>query len=261
MKLPDLVVVGAMKAGTTALHDQLAQHPDVFMSEVKETDHFLRPDALARMEDYARHFEGAEGHAVVGESSPNYTKREAFPGVPERMVEALGAVRVIYLVRDPIERIRSHYQHHLATRGRWMTFDEAATYEGFVAPTRYASQIRPYLELLGRERVLLMTTEHFADDPVAAMGAVWTFLGVPAHAVEVVRSHRTADKRMPRGGKVLGRLGRRLPRRLATRPVNAAEPLSASTRARLVDALRPEVEQLHSLGVVGFDGWGFLGAH
>lgn len=257
MILPNLLVVGAMKAGTTALHDQLAQHPAVYMSAVKETDHFLRPDAAERLDEYAAHFASAGEALVVGESSPNYTKREAFEGVPERIAAALPDPRFVYLVRDPIERIRSHYQHHLAQRGRWMSFADAALYEGFVAPTRYGHQIRPYLDAFGPERVLIMTSEHLRDQPAAAMEAVWEFLGIVPHPVVSARSHMTSAKRMPRSGlpPVVRRI---LPDSLASRRVDTAEPLPDRTRAALLELLEGDIRELRHLDVVGFDGWGLF---
>lgn len=104
-RLPNVLVIGAMKAGTTSLHRHLDLHPEIGMSERKELHLFTRPDWRQHLDWYTGHFSSAA--PVQGESSPNYTKRRLFPGVPARIAAALPEVRLIYILRDPVERMRS----------------------------------------------------------------------------------------------------------------------------------------------------------
>ena len=110
--LPNLVVIGGLKCGTTSLHHYLNLHPQIAMSRPKELNFFvdelnweLGPDW------YASHF--SADAAVRGESSPHYTNRPRFEGVAGRMHGLLGEARVAYVVRYPIDRLLSHYLHNV----------------------------------------------------------------------------------------------------------------------------------------------------
>lgn len=100
--LPNLVVIGGMKCGTSSLHYYLSLHPQISMSEPKELSFFAENWPRGR-DWYEAHF--PEDLPIRGESSPNYMKHPAFPGVPERMVSLVPDAKLVYLVRDPIARI------------------------------------------------------------------------------------------------------------------------------------------------------------
>src|SRR3954454_424581 len=106
--LPKLLIIGAQKCGTTSLHTYLDAHPDVHMAAEKELDFFIEDRAWQRgLEWYATRFRDDAG--VRGESSPNYTGWPVWDGVPERAAAVIPKARLVYLVRDPIDRIESHY--------------------------------------------------------------------------------------------------------------------------------------------------------
>lgn len=109
--LPDIIIIGAMKGGTTSLYHYLASHPDVVASRDKETDFFRSRKHFSKgIEWYRQQFRGAGTHAL--EASPNYTKRHKFRGVPRRMHSVLPEAKLVYVLRDPVERIISHYMHN-----------------------------------------------------------------------------------------------------------------------------------------------------
>jgi hypothetical protein len=111
--LPNFIIIGAMKCGTTSLYYQLSEHKEVKMSIQKETNFFIRKRDFekGRYEKGRDWYESCfpEGGMARGECSPNYTKVHLFPGVAQRMQELLPDVRLVYMVRDPIERLVSHY--------------------------------------------------------------------------------------------------------------------------------------------------------
>ena len=111
--LPNLIVIGGLKCGTTSLHHYLNLHPEITMSRPKDLNFFVRElNWELGPEWYASHFDRAS--PVRGETSPHYTNLPRFEGVAERMRELLGAeTRIIYVVRDPIERMLSHYLHNV----------------------------------------------------------------------------------------------------------------------------------------------------
>ena len=92
-----------MKCGTSSLHQCLDDHPGICMPRIKETDFFkTNENYQAGMEQYLGYF---SGDGIRGEISPNYSKCHLFPGVPERIHQALPDARLLYIVRDPLERI------------------------------------------------------------------------------------------------------------------------------------------------------------
>jgi hypothetical protein len=179
-RLPTFITIGAMKSGTSALHQYLQEHPQIEMSRRKETDFFFRPDQGGHDVDWYRsHFTGSGEQ--FGESSPNYTKRHVFDGVAERMHAVVPDIRLIYLVRDPIDRAVSHYEH-IAARGRTDRNQFEKYFENFDNPTlktsRYAYQLEPYVETFGMERILVIASERLRDDRRAVLRRVFSFLGV-----------------------------------------------------------------------------------
>src|SRR5215469_9765623 len=106
---PDFIVVGAMKSATTTLHEQLARQPGVFMSRPKEPNFFSDDAAYARgWRWYESLFKDAAATDLRGESSTHYSKLPTFPRTLERMLRYLPRVKVIYVMRHPIDRLVSH---------------------------------------------------------------------------------------------------------------------------------------------------------
>ena len=126
MTLPTFLIIGTMKGGTTSLHRYLRQHPEVFMPERKELNFFLDEYAGPPIDPpeernwsrgitwYERQFAGAERERAVGEASANYSRYPTYPGVAERIAEVVPQMKLIYLMRNPIDRVLSHYLHDFA---------------------------------------------------------------------------------------------------------------------------------------------------
>lgn len=111
--LPNLIIIGAMKSGTTSLHHYLNLHPEICMSRQKELNFFIEERNWSRgIQWYKSHFE-AEAK-IYGESSPNYTMYPIWKSVPERMFSVIPETKLIYIIRNPIEQIISHYVHKYA---------------------------------------------------------------------------------------------------------------------------------------------------
>jgi hypothetical protein len=177
--LPNLVVIGGLKCGTTSLHHYLDLHPEVQMSRPKELNFFVAELNWPLGADwYASHFR--RDAPVQGESSPHYTNLPRFDGVAERIGSVLGDPRVIYMVRDPVERTLSHYLHNVA--GRYETRSLEAALDdpdgAYIQRSMYAMQIEPYLERLGAERIELVTQEELKQRREETMRRLFGFLGV-----------------------------------------------------------------------------------
>jgi Sulfotransferase family len=158
--LPTLVVIGAMKCGTTALHGHLDAHREVTMSRPKELNFFFGPETAGcpdhagtwalgnwhRGTDwYAAHFDPA--CPVRGESSPGYTS-PSHPESAARMATVVPAARLVYAVRDPVRRAVSQYAHHRRQGSETRPLAEALLDPAsqYVARSRYRERLGPFLD-------------------------------------------------------------------------------------------------------------------
>lgn len=110
--LPNLLIIGAMKCGTTSLHNYLAMHPNIFMSKNKEPNFFCAERDEHTINWYLNLFRNKENHhKYSGESSIGYSKSHEFSSVPQRIKNYKPDVKLIYIVREPIKRMISEYQY------------------------------------------------------------------------------------------------------------------------------------------------------
>jgi hypothetical protein len=178
--LPDFVVIGAMKSATTSLHEQLARQDGLCMSRPKEPNFFSDDVNYARgLEWYASFFAGAGNHLLVGESSTHYTKLPTYPHTVDRMVQVLPRVKLIYVMRHPIDRLTSHY-HHDVTVGRIKVGLEEAIkrHPELVDYGRYSMQLAPYLRTFGPESILPVFFDRLVGQPDQELARIGRFLGV-----------------------------------------------------------------------------------
>jgi hypothetical protein len=276
--LPNLLIIGAQKCGTTSLHAYLDVHPDVHMAAEKELDFFIEDRAWQRgLQWYATRFR--DDAAVRGEASPNYTGWPAWDGVPERAAAVVPEARLVYLVRDPIERIESHYlQRRLQDGARGDIADVIGDVSDpqnlFVARSRYATQLERWLAHFPQEHVLVLSTESLRDDRHATVERVLAHAGLDggiAPALLDAEHHRSDEKaelaegaarlRASAAGRVLEAVPARM-RAPVTRRLRAAlshpvarQELPGDLRARLTELLAPEAARLRALTGDRFEGW------
>ena len=123
-RLPTFLIIGAMRAGTTTLWGHLRSHPDVFMPEPKELSFFTKEFNWHQGRDwYSRFFEQAGNAVAVGEASVHYSDASFFPGVAKRIARVVPTVRLVYLMRDPVERTVSDYYRRSAAEGERRPMD------------------------------------------------------------------------------------------------------------------------------------------
>lgn len=276
--LPNLVVIGGLKCGTTSLHHYLNLHPEVTMSRPKELNFFVAElNWPLGAEWYASHFDPVA--PVRGESSPHYTNRPRFERVAERMQGLLDGARLIYVVRDPIDRMLSHYLHNAGGGYEGRPLEEALTdaHSSYVSRSRYSFQLEPYLEAFGRSSIEIVTREELLRDRGATMRWLFEFLGVDPEftSEQFEREWETGSAkgggrfqimdravRLP-GLRALDRNFDRLPeslRWLVERVVHdprageAPKPrLPESLRSRLADLFRDDVARLEETAGREFD--------
>lgn len=245
MTLPDFLVAGVPKAGTTALHAALSRHPGLYMSPIKEPKFFLTDgpppakggpgDALTyrehvwRREDYERLFAAAPPGALTGEATPLYLHD---PEAMNRIARLIPGAKIIVVIRDPVERAHSNWTHlwsaGLEPESDFLRACEAedrraalgwASFWRYTGLGMYGRQLRHAFGLFGRDQVLVIRYRSLVDEPAATLARICRFLGVadgvlteiPRENVtshpELTRAHRAASLAMRAGDAV----GRRLP--------------------------------------------------
>lgn len=201
--LPDFLIIGAQRAGTTALYEYLRRHPGIAGPAWKEVNffdvHHRRGQAW-----YRGHFP-IRSRAIVGEASPSYLFH---PLAPERVAALLPEARLIALLRNPIERALSHYHHEVDLGREPLPFEEALEREEermrgelermlgdpayfsdawwnhtYVARGRYAEQLERWLAFFPREQLLVLTSEELFAQPRQTYACVLDFLGAGPHAL------------------------------------------------------------------------------
>lgn len=184
--LPNFIIIGSMKSGTTSLYRFLAEHPDVDMSRDKETDFFVAEKTWSNgFSWYSEQFTSAD--LTRGEASPNYTKCRDFPGVPERIAKACPEARLIYIVRDPVKRAVSQFRHSFilgTLKPDMATFGDSHEYAHILDASLYARQMDAYLEYFQKDAILVLDFDDLVKNPQTVMDAVTAHIGVAQCAIQ-----------------------------------------------------------------------------
>jgi hypothetical protein len=262
--MPDWLVIGAQRGGTGSLFEYIVSHPLVGRSAVEEIHYFDRHYAQG-IDWYRGHFPirlrmkaavlASGGKPSTGEATPNYISHPLAPG---RIAQALPGVRLLVLLRNPVDRAYSHFQHERDIGHEPLaTFEEALENEqprlegemerimnddgyysfpqqhfSYVLRGRYAEQLERLFSIFQRERVLVLCSEHLLNNPAVVYARVLRFLGLPEHLL------------------------RHFPRKSVLR----YPPLDPAIRSRLQGVFEADNERLFKL--IGADfGWNDRGAH
>ncbi len=247
--LPNLVIIGAMKCGTTSLHHYLDQHPDVAMSRPKELNFFFGPadapgTATAEQRPdwaqgnwhrgpfwYAAHFDPAA--TVRGEASPGYTS-PSHPQVAGRMAAVIPAAHLVYVVRDPVSRAVSQYWHHRREGSEQRDPADALLDPGsqYVARGRYAERLAPFLaDGIFTGRVTIVAQEELRRDRRTTLRGLFGILGVDDDFWSpAMDEHRNASPQ-------------------------PSPQLDDGLRERLREAFADDAERLRGIAGRDFPGW------
>ncbi|MEM6681258.1 MAG: sulfotransferase [Pseudomonadota bacterium] len=181
-RTPNFMIIGAMKAGTTTLHEQLARQEGVFMSTPKEPNFFSDDDQWEKgLEWYQSLFADAGDALFIGESSTHYTKLPTHPHTVARLKSTIPPpIKFIYVTRDPVERLISHYIHEWTT-GKITEPVEVAVekYPELIAYSEYEKQVQPFREAFGEDAVKVVRFEDMKRDPDVFFEEIKSFLNAP----------------------------------------------------------------------------------
>jgi hypothetical protein len=249
-RLPDWLIIGAMKSGTTSLAAYLREHPGCFVAPEKEVHFFDYEFRWAFGADwYRQRFRGA-GSLLAGEATPSYMHR---PEVPARIASVVPDAKLIAILRDPVDRAYSQYWHHRREGREEREFLDAVEDPelDYLGRGRYLEQLERICEHFPREQLLVLLFDDLDAQPQETFVDVCRFLGVdetviPANVGEARNSHRKV--RAPRTFatmyrfKVWDKLPRRMGRRLHEAMVMPDEypPLDPDVEAKMRARCAPD---------------------
>jgi len=254
-RLPDFLLIGAMKAGTTSLFRWLGEHPGAALPAVKEPEILLGPgDPRPAYRDLFAHL---PPDVITGEASARYGHPAEIATVVHAVERWLPDTRLVYLVRDPEQRLRSHYRHECQRGRERRSLAEATTAPDspYVAHSRYHDVISPIVEGLGASRLTVVRFEELMGDQGETWSRLLDDLGLHPFERPSTRHNTSDDKgqfrpfmRLLHDRGLVERVGRlRLPtgrlRRLLVDDSDAARRrLDAAAGAPLPDVVRAQLE-------------------
>src|SRR5215208_4693193 len=266
MTLPNFLIIGAMKSGTTALYYYLAQHPQVYMSPVKEPNFFCsegqasREDTVARLETYQGLFKDVSDEKVIGEASHCYLYE---PEAAVRIQQYLPDAKFVAVLRDPVDRAYSHFLHMVRNGTEPLTDfgqalrEEVASacqnrgFQDYVGRGLYHDQLERYFDVFGRERVKVYLYEDLSNGPVGVLQDTFRFLEVNDSFVPDVSLRRnvsgsprykTLDKILRRPSPIKDALKLYLPAGLRWRLSRAFDDLKSRNLVQ-PPAVEPEIKR------------------
>ena len=203
--LPNFIIVGAPKAGTTSLYHYLNEHPDIFMADPKELNYFsgesirsqhlyYKSYVVEDLDKYKNHFINTKDETAIGEASVSYL---FYKEVPEKIYELIPDAKIIIILRDPVRRAYSHYQMDERLGYINNSFEDIVYskkkiaeyelfYQQYVELGFYHDQVKRYLDTFGKNRVRVYFFDEFNKNPGFVLKDLYQFLGVKEHSGSIV---------------------------------------------------------------------------
>ncbi|MGF1495090.1 MAG: sulfotransferase [Microcoleaceae cyanobacterium] len=262
--LPNLIIIGAMKCGTSSLHQYLNLHPQIHMSNMKELDFFIQEKNWNKgLSWYQSNF--CESAQIIGEASPNYTKYPMFQDVPRKIYQLVPQAKLIYILRDPIKRIVSHYSHQYTDRCEFRTISEALSSNlienHYVNCSRYYLQLEQFIPYFPIEKILVISLESLSKNPKKTLDKAFDFLEVDSfdHNDFLKVFHQSNEKKrltslgswvtkLPAGGRLRGVIP-------GLESAVEKPKLETSIYQKLAGFLAEDVEKLKKLTGHSFPEW------
>jgi hypothetical protein len=284
-KTIDFVIIGAAKAGTTSLASWLGSHPDVCMSNPKETMFFGSPRLFDQGLEYfhSSFFSHYQGESLIGDATPAYSNRDRHPGTHERVFSVNPDARIIYIVRDPLRKVESSWQMHVnldpglvktpeheircrkAREGFMEYINTPEIFSVLVNVCRYGYQLDPWKSRFQGNCIHVMFLEDLVSGRDKEMSNLCLFLGLnpqPLLGVPLKANNTLNERRAQRSFvRYLSKLGlhKHLPSRFKT--LLAKSPLTSVPHSSLLKPVWPSKTLERFVHEVEDDVKGFLKAH
>jgi hypothetical protein len=290
MTMPNCLIIGAMKSGTTALYYYLEQHPEIYMSPVKEPNFFspqeqeYAADTVTHIGTYQNLFRDASGKKAIGEASHSYLYE---PGTAAEIRRHIPEAKLIAILRNPIARAYSHFLHMVRAGTEPLDDfaqalqEEAAgnhkgrTFQDYIGRGLYYDQLKRYFGTFPREQVEVYLYEDLSDAPISTVQDAFRFLEVDDSFVPDVSLRRNVsghpkykalDGLLRRQGRIKHAAKIYLPARmrwrlskafddLKTRNLLKPPPLQSEVRRQLIGVYREDILKLQDLIHRDLSGW------
>jgi Sulfotransferase family len=292
MTMPNFLIIGAMKSGTTALYYYLEQHPEIYMSPVKEPNFFSSQeqenavDTVTDIGTYQNLFNGASGKKAIGEASHSYLYE---PRAAAEIRRYLPEARLIAILRNPIDRAYSHFLHMvrsgtepindfsqaLQENGRVVGIHEGRIFQDYIGRGLYYDQLQRYFGLFPREQVRVYLYEDLSGAPISTVQDAFRFLEVDASFVPDVSLRRNVsghpkykilDGLLRRQSRIKHAAKIHLPARmrwrlskafddLKTRNLVQPPPLKPEVRRQMIRIYREDIIRVQELIHRDLSGW------
>jgi len=287
----DFMIIGAAKSGTTTVYEALARHPEIFMPEIKENLYFARDYEAG--EDYLlQYYRSVSDQPIVG---GNYVHAMYFPEVIERLYHHNNQMKLVAILRNPVQRAYSSYWFSVRNGLEELPFEEAIKLDSknaegnyieraektYLSHGLYAQQLRGCLQLFARRQLCVVTTDMLKADPELTLADILGFLGAAASSYEFGFEQRANPAAMPRFAwlqrlmlredALYKRIGRRIVpaslryffnRTLTNRIVNRWNvrrfnypPMPDSVKSQLVEYYAQPNRELAALFNLDLSGW------
>ena len=187
--VPNFLVIGGMKCATTTLHQDMSKHPGIYCGQ-KELNALAGNSLEVALQSYQRNFKNAAPEQLLGDVSTHYSMRQEYPHVVDQARSALGPeLKIVYLVREPIDRALSHHQHMMnVADGSGMGPDVNIEIRKNSTPidySRYADQLKVWLEHYSLDQVHLIKFEDYVSNRQIELDRLFKFLGLPNCEIEI----------------------------------------------------------------------------
>jgi hypothetical protein len=291
MTMPNFLIIGAMKSGTTALYYYLEQHPQIYMSPVKEPNYFCSGEqensvgnSATRIGDYQDLFKDVSGEKAIGEASHCYLYE---PEAAARIQDYIPDAKLIAVLRNPVDRAYSHFLHMVRNGSEPLTDfaqalreEETGGYQkrnlqDYVGRGRYYDQLKRYFNTFSRDQIKVYLYEDLSNAPVDILQDAFRFLGVDDSFVPDVSlrrnvsgypKHKTVDKLLTKPSLIKDALKIYLPARLRwrlskafddlkTRNLVEPPPVQPEVRRQLIGVYREDVLKVQKLIHRDLSGW------
>jgi hypothetical protein len=194
LKLPDFLIIGGMRCGSTTLHALLRRQPAICLPGIKEVHFFDRrnPEIGDSVAGYQQLFSHCPASSLAGEATPDYLTTE---GCDDRIHATIPNVKLITILRDPVQRTWSHYQFSVLHKVEKLGLVEALQAEperlkiksdhtdiffSYLQRSRYIEHLERFEKRFGREQMKVILLDDLVRDPVAVLSDIYQFLGIEA---------------------------------------------------------------------------------
>lgn len=279
MTMPNFLIIGDLKAGSTSLHSYLKQHPEVYMPPgLKELRYFSYDKTnpyhahagsyrVRSLEDYRAYFEASGGTKAIGEASPNYLRS---PGAAKRIHQHIPEARLIVCLRNPADRLFSLYQMHFRAGATRKRFDEYAFTQDatWIKGNFYWPDLNSYYQLFARERINVLIFDDLKVSPQKVAADVYRFLGVNDSFVPDLTAQNTGG--VPKSAFLYSSLitARNVFKKFATPPAAlrrtwsdvkkrslTAADINPMSREKILEICKDDIDRTQDLIRCDLSGW------